>query len=173
MPAPRGPPRPRLMLDVVPEARPEQDLLQALGKPGQLGHRLLAAAVGSPGPAAGAHDLLEQGELPVDEVAVHLEVPRLDPELREVTGDPGDEQIVLVVAGGSGHTLRLDETLGLEEADLGDRHVGEVRSKLLQCVPDGHEAPGLGSLIHPPAEPPVKKTSLNLPIWISSPLAST
>ena len=63
--------------------------------------------------------------------------------------------------------LRVEQALALEEADLRDRDVGELVLQEVEDLADG-EVRALGH----ESDPPCRNTSLNLPIWSSSPWAS-
>ncbi len=65
-----------------------------------------------------------------------------------------------------GGSLGVDQTLALEEADFGDGDVGELLAEQRQDITDGEVRPAAHSL------PATRYTSLNLPIWTSSPGAS-
>src|SRR5207302_5488271 len=78
--------------------------------------------------------------------------------------------VELAVAGR--RPLRVEEALALEEADLGDRDVGELVLEEGQDLTDREVRTGRHRLPQPSPPVPEKKTSLNLPICNSSPLRS-
>src|SRR4029079_18194018 len=69
--------------------------------------------------------------------------------------------------------LWIEQALALEESDLGDGDVGELVLEEREHFPNRHERPlRHRHLYSGAASAPEKNTSLNFPIWSSSPVVS-
>ena len=77
-----------------------------------------------------------------------------------------DVGVVELAVPGRG-AFRIEQALALEETDLRDGHVRELVPEELEHFADREEG-AVGHVGHDP----LRKTSLNRPIWSSSPLVS-
>src|SRR5690606_15147190 len=102
---------------------------------------------GAPRLRDGLRDGLLEGRDALAAVA-RLQVVADDPKRKVVVALGGEDEPEplhvgvgeLAVAGRA--ALRLDEPLGLQEPDLGDRDVGELGPEQAEDVPDRHQGPG-------------------------------
>ena len=87
---------------------------------------------------------------------------------KEDDAQPLDVGVVELAVAGR-RPLGIDEALALEEADLRDRDVGEVVLQKAEHLSDGQVGAVRGGGRH---GLPARKSSLNVPIWSSSPSLS-
>ena len=105
-----------------------------------------------PAPGGAARAGLRRLQAAVDRVQVVLDHPQrqvvvaLLGQHEPQPGHVGRRELAVA----RGRPLRIDEALGLEEPDLGDRDVRELRPQLTQDLPDAQGGPG----VRPPPRSP-------------------